>query len=548
MKPNAQKAAGRSGIELIEDAVRLLRRAPAAVHFYHLLGSVPCLISALFFVSDLSQSATAESHLMEASLSLGAMFIWMKCWQAVSAARLRATLLGKEPEPWNAGRIFRMIAVQAALQPVGLILRFWGAVLVLPYVWIANFFQNVVVLGDGTQRGVVELSSQAWTEAKRWTKQGHVIATLLLVLGFFIYLNVALLMGLFPSLLKMFFGLDSIFTQHPMGLLNVTFFLAAYALTYLCLDPIRKAVLILRCFHGRSIETGEDLAVELKSLKGAATRAGHFAAVLLTLACFVAPLSARAELPQNPPVESTELNQRIDQVLERREFSWRAPRGEAPKEEVKNKSWWGQWKEDVGKTLKDWANSIGRTIGKIFREIRDFIFGKKSEETKSESGGSFSGSIEVIAWVLLSLAGVILIILIAKNWRRPPLAAMVASALPVQPDLTQEHVTADQLPEDGWIQMARDLMQRGEYRLALRASYLASLAHLSQRDFIRLAKFKSNRDYQLELRRRARALEDVQDAFGRNLLAFESVWYGEHTVTSETLTEFTQNLDRIRAC
>ena len=73
------------------------------------------------------------------------------------------------------------------------------------------------------------------------------------------------------------------------------------------------------------------------------------------------------------------------------------------------------------------------------------------------------------------------------------------------PDLNEESVTADQLPEDGWLQLARELMERGELRLALRASYLAGLAHLGHRELIHLARHKSNRDYDRELHRRARA-------------------------------------------
>ena len=91
-------------------------------------------------------------------------------------------------------------------------------------------------------------------------------------------------------------------------------------------------------------------------------------------------------------------------------------------------------------------------------------------------------------------------------------------------------------------------MQSGQFRLALRASYLASLAHLGQRDFIRLARHKSNRDYDRELQRRARANPELLTAFDRNLAAFERSWYGEHAVTPETLGNFAQNLERIRAC
>jgi hypothetical protein len=125
---------------------------------------------------------------------------------------------------------------------------------------------------------------------------------------------------------------------------------------------------------------------------------------------------------------------------------------------------------------------------------------------------------------------------------------VTAEALAPLPDLRDEGVTADQLPEDGWLQLARDLVQRGELRLALRASYLAGLAHLASRQLIGLARHKSNHDYDRELRRRARTNAELLAAFDRNLSAFERTWYGTHAVTPETLGDFTQNLERIRAC
>ena len=116
------------------------------------------------------------------------------------------------------------------------------------------------------------------------------------------------------------------------------------------------------------------------------------------------------------------------------------------------------------------------------------------------------------------------------------------------PDLADETVTASQLPENEWLKLARDLMGKGELRLALRALYLASLAHLAQRELIRIARFKSNRDYEQELRRRARALPELQAAFTDNTSLFDRAWYGLHDVTQEVLQRFQANLERIKAC
>ena len=97
---------------------------------------------------------------------------------------------------------------------------------------------------------------------------------------------------------------------------------------------------------------------------------------------------------------------------------------------------------------------------------------------------------------------------------------MKARAVTVMPDLNSEDVVASQLPEDEWLRLAREMMERGELRLAIRALYLATLAHLGLRELISIARHKSNRDYQRELLRRARAREDLQEAFGESVSIF----------------------------
>jgi hypothetical protein len=114
------------------------------------------------------------------------------------------------------------------------------------------------------------------------------------------------------------------------------------------------------------------------------------------------------------------------------------------------------------------------------------------------------------------------------------------------PDLEDENIAADQLPEDSWLQLARELMSKGELRLALRALYLASLAHLAGRQFLTIAKFKSNFDYLRELQRRGHVLPDLIRLFGENVTVFDRVWYGLHEVDSSLLDHFSNNVDQIR--
>jgi hypothetical protein len=166
----------------------------------------------------------------------------------------------------------------------------------------------------------------------------------------------------------------------------------------------------------------------------------------------------------------------------------------------------------------------------------------------SMDGLSLAGVMKGLLILLVAALAGLVVWLLFRLWRNQvPIQEFAAEALPAVPDVSDENVGAEQLPEDGWIKLARELLDRGELRLALRAFYLAALAHLAERNLITLARYKSNRDYERELLRRGHALADVPGLFSRSVMAFERVWYGRHGVSQELLEDFARNVERIKA-
>jgi hypothetical protein len=96
------------------------------------------------------------------------------------------------------------------------------------------------------------------------------------------------------------------------------------------------------------------------------------------------------------------------------------------------------------------------------------------------------------------------------------------------------------------ISSPREQIAKGEFRLAIRALFLASLAHLGERDFLSVAKHKSNLDYERELMRRARSREPLRQSFSENVGIFEGAWYGMHDIADGTVDQFTQNYHSIK--
>jgi len=67
-------------------------------------------------------------------------------------------------------------------------------------------------------------------------------------------------------------------------------------------------------------------------------------------------------------------------------------------------------------------------------------------------------------------------------------------------------------------------------------------------DMIAIAKFKSDRDYERDLRRRVHVKPDLLKAFSQNLLIFERAWYGMHKFTQQDFQACFVNLERMKVC
>ena len=262
-----------------------------------------------------------------------------------------------------------------------------------------------------------------------------------------------------------------------------------------------------------------------------------------------APLTATASAPAaaSAPLQARPLDAALDDTLRKGEFAWRLPR-----EKNHDASAPGPldrffaWVKRQLTAFRDWSARMIRKLQDWWRRLFP-----EPESKPGEAPGFLSGlnlSPRTLLYTLaavLSGLGLWLWLRVRRARRSAPVLGEAYAA--VTPDLSREEVTADQLPESGWLALARDLLARGEPRLALRALYLASLADLAQRGHLTIARAKSNREYQRELRRRARPHENLQAAFMDNMNSFEEVWYGAHAADPARLDRFSRNLERMRA-
>jgi hypothetical protein len=536
-------------VELVDEAFHLLRRAPGSSLALYYLGTLPFLLALLFFWSDMARNPFAAERLASGTLGLSALFLWMKCWHGVFAEQLLAELCGEPAPRLTLSHVLHTALYQAIVQPLGLFVLPVSLALLVPTGWTYAFFANATVF-SGAARNLRTVLGKSWQQARLWPMQSHYVVFLFKLFGLFVFLNVlSAVMGI-PFLMKVLLGIETVFTQSPWAALNTTLLTGVASLTFLCIDPVLKTTYVLRCFYGGSLHTGQDLKAELK-LVASSNKAAAMALLFVLLGLNATPTFAAEELEQtqSPTPETRNslspraLDRSIEEVIQQREYSWRLPRDSAsvkpntPKDENFIQRFF-KWIESGFKEVQRWLRDFAEWLNRL---------GGRRPGT-SLDGLSIAGAVRGLIYLLLiSLAG-LLVWLLIKLWkRRAATPEVTAEALPAMPDVSDENVTAEQLPEDSWSQLARELFDRGELRLALRAFYLASLAHLATRNLITLARFKSNRDYERELARRGHALAEMPMIFAENVTDFERVWYGMHEVSPELLRQFAGNLERMKS-
>ncbi len=388
-----------------------------------------------------------------------------------------------------------------------------------------------------------------------------VFLLLLSPLGTIVAANLSVALLLIPWALKTFLGIGTVFSLSPQQMLNSTFFALVCVLSYLCLDPLVKAVYVLRCFYGGALQTGEDLKVELRHIS-TAQKLGLTLPVFLL--CFLTIFSSYARAEEHKEIDTShisstamspeELDDSLRDVLSRPEYAWRMPREQENVERERNLTpfllriltTFKEW----GKTLGRWFKKIGNWLESIGRWFQN-LFPKKEPQEGSrghQTAFDLGTKTQMLLYALLAVTGGVAALLLWRSLRNRKLESVEIEAdnETPEPDLTEEEVDAGQLPPDEWLTLAQSLIERGDVRLALRALYLAGLACLAEHHLLTIAKYKSDRDYEKELQRRSHAFPALPALFLENMRIFQRSWYGLHEVSREMLEQVSGNYENLK--
>ena len=528
LKPPAgpRPSNGPPAVALVEEAVHLLRGTPAGTLALYLAGAVPWTVGFLYFWACATWFASTDGQLAWGALALAGLFVWLKCMQAEFGARLLARRTGRTRPPLTPGRLVRAALGQLRWQTWGVLLLPLAVVLTLPLAWVYAFFQNLSVL-DADDASGPGPGGAARQQAALWPAQNHLALLLISAFGLAVWINWAAAFYLLPVLAHRLLGLDNVFGLQGIALFNTNFLASVSVLTWLTLDPLVKAFYALRVFYGLGRRTGADLQGEL-----AAIRSGPGGRILLVVLAgglgllLAAPRAAAAAAPA-PAVEPAGLDRAIDGALQQGDFAWRLRPLPAPKAAAGEDGMVTQFLKAGVAWLKDGLISLWHQVVRLMEWIERLWPGRP--RAAADGAGSSGETLRVLLYVLLTAALLLLAVVLFLMWRKgrgPGPVRAVPAATAAEPDLSDENVQAAQLPADGWLALARGQLAAGEWRLALRALYLATLARLAAEGLLTLARAKTNLDYETELARRALARQHLVAQFRGRRLEFEEVWYG----------------------
>jgi hypothetical protein len=521
-------------ILILEEAVHLLRKAPLFLLSSYYIGALPFILGLFYFWADMSRSADARSYHAVASLGIALLYIWMKCWQVVFAARVKMSISGQPVPRWTLQRMLTLVTSQTLIHATAFFILPLAALVAIPFGWCYAFYQNITAEAITEVNDLKTLCQKAWFQAKLWPRQNHILLAIFFLFGIVVFLNIAGAIYILPHLLKRYFGIESMFTLSGSHVINTTFWVVTIGSAYLCMNPLVKTVYVLRCFYGAAIKSGDDLKTELKNLVPGRTAV---AIGLFVVALFISsPLPSIAAQTHFTSPEA--LDRSIEEVMQRREFTWRMPREliieneNTPKGPIASVVEWIIAK--LGKGVKAVINWLDK--------LTDWLIGllPSADQQTASSDTNWITSVRVAVYVLLIGLLCVLVYILWRSWmrRQNAQAETVATAVESSPNLENEDTTADDLPVNRWLEIAYELTEKGSWRLAIRAFYLAILANLADAELITIEKFKSNRDYENELQRRAHQKQALLKAFSKSREVFERVWYGMYDINRSDLDHY----------
>lgn len=528
MKRKHKQEPGPGPVAMLDDGVRLLRGLPASAWLLWAGGALPFGGLLLYAINRLGWGVATRTDAAEVALLLTAAWFWMRAlhfrfcgavWRQVAAG---GDDQPPEPLPLRT-RVFHG-GLAAVLYAV-------SALFILPAPWLYPFAENLCIVPHVRHTHPM---GEAWRQAVRSPGQSMALLSIAALAGGFLVINWGALLALVPAVVEFVSGAATDWQRHLTLALQGPLVPFAVVLTWLTLDPVLKAAHVLQCFHGLSTSTGEDIRVAWR----------RTLLPLAVAAVLVLPsLRMDAETPAAQPtttISEAQLRDALDQTLEQPRYHWRLP----PEQQVHELTY---------------LTVLQDAMDEFFDWLRSLLPERKRQASKSSNDeGDHAGydgptlSIPpVLVWSILFVllvVGVIWLLraMLQARTQPPPSAATGALAEAMGPNIDSDDLSGAELPLNEWVALGDRLLAEGDYRRAARAYFLAHLSLLGERGALRLARNKSNGDYQRDLRASQHVFPGSLDNYAAARRAFEALWYGGRTALADDARALRAMLPDIR--
>lgn len=569
IKVNRRKHRRRSetrALQILEEAFHLIRSLDVKFFWIYYLGAVPFAVGLLYFVADMSRSSLASRDAAFAALVMVALYFWMRYCQARFCEGLWETLNpGQLPKRGRYEQLSRLAALWF-LHSLQIPLLVFGIFFAIPLGWILAMQQNFSALAltqDLEGKPFRNLLGKSIRYSHYEWAQNHGILLIFFFVSLFTWANIIATCVLVPGFGKSFFGIESIFSLSPtVAVMNTTFLLGSFLLMQLLITPLINAAYVLRCFYAGSRSSGADLLSRLAAAREKRRTTEWEDRRSLSSVAFIGVLfgvfsasGASAQVPSSGPAGTLpggnagaeRLRLEIAETLEQKKYQWQFSRRALESAVDSEESWISQRLREIADTAKMLLDAAEKWFEEMIKKLMER--GMSGPDVTDGSNLKFFKELSSSASLALVLVILGLLVWVAVSlyhkYRGNPKVEITDEGFRGAIDLESEEIVATQLHEDEWMRLAREQIEKGEERLAVRAVFLATLAHLGERGLVRIARCKSNRDYRGELILRARNQNTLREAFDENTILFERVWYGLHRLGDGDVEYFLKNHETI---
>lgn len=249
-------------IDLLEEAIHLLRRTSAITYAYYILGVTPFALLFFQLLGDASYHRYLAEHLGDSVIRLAVAYCWMKGFQALACQRLLSSYSGEPIQRRGPLELLQLWSAQCAIQPWGILIKPMAFIVMVPSPFVDAFFQTASIVMTGNRGDFMRCIRLSRGQIGQGLILGGIIFAFRIVMFVCVYSTLATL----PFLCKMLFGIETLLTHNFDWLLSVPFLLGTGFVSYLIIDLLLKSFYVIRLRRIECETSGKDLVHRLAGL------------------------------------------------------------------------------------------------------------------------------------------------------------------------------------------------------------------------------------------------------------------------------------------